>query len=341
MGRHLRRILTSLIKGQLWVSLHPSPPFLHLLAKTCEHGLFRDPVSPRTRSPSPIAGWEEGPGRPSQSAASQRVEATPPPSAGTGAGVARSGAASQSPPEKHNNTGLQSPDGTAPPPRRPGRACASWGPLRLAGGRGRGRAGEGRKGGGWARRRPRPPRQRFCACATRQLLVFSTRQLPPSSVRVRRSEVPVWRSQSAAAVELPFVLVPGCGREASVGPFSSLCVKVGGLWYVCGWRGQTRGSLGAGGGESAGPGVVHKAGWGWGALAGREGRRLASMAPGTGTGASSALSGPAGPLPPATRGPYFRDVTPPLPPPFPGTESSGTFLRDKEASCRRPRCPTT
>lgn len=104
--------------------------------------------------------------------------------------------------EQPRPRGLQSPDEAAPPPRR-GRACASRGPLRQAGeDREGGARGEG-KSGGWAKRRPRPSRRRFCACATRQLLVISTRQRPPSSVRVRRSGVLGWCSRSRVAVELP------------------------------------------------------------------------------------------------------------------------------------------
>lgn len=63
-------------------------------------------------------------------------------------------------------------------------------------------AGRGRKSGGWARR-PRPSRQCLCACAIRQLLVLSTRQPPPRSVRAEIAEVQLESALLRSSCESP------------------------------------------------------------------------------------------------------------------------------------------
>lgn len=262
---------------------------------------------------------------------------TPPPSAGQRleAGIAGRRDASQSLNQKNKTTaGLQSPDGAAPPPRL-GRACASRRPLRQAGGREGGAGGvrkEGRRLGEkeatpitptFLRMRHTSASSIFDASATAQLSsrpevggagpVFAVGSGCGTPLRPRP-----WLWEGGVCWAFLFVL-----REGRRPVVSFLVARSDPRGPRRGWRGK----CGARRGAQRGP------------LAGREGRVRRPLH--RNWRVCFALSRPAVPPPPTTRGPYFRDVTPPLPPPFLGTESSGTILRDQEASYRRRRCQTT
>lgn len=173
-----------------------------------------------------MAGKRPGRQSAAQSAASQKVEAT------TQSSLARQNSGSRCHSaqglltlqiqENKTTTGRQITGWSStirrPHPRPPSARSRMRIVAALARGRGRG-GGERRKGSGWARRRPRPLHQRFCAYSVRQLLVVSMRQPTPCSFRVRTSEVSLVVLLLESSCEKPlFVLC--CERKASVGPFS-------------------------------------------------------------------------------------------------------------------------
>lgn len=218
----------------------------------------------------------------------------------------------------------------APPPSRLGRACAS---RALRAKRGRVGGGEsGKEGRRLGDKEATPTHRRLCACSVRQLLVFSTRQRTPCSVRawLLLVEVATFVSGAVAEIPSPLFAVQGGRPLAFLSVLSEVpvaCKFSGGgadsrepqrAWQRK--RGALRGAERGAAGSAAAP-----VSGGGGARRWRVGVPSSSSPPPLPAGLASGSSLPSPPPSCSVSEPRFREGS----------------RKARGASSRRPRCPTT